>query len=110
METQRAAEGGDAESSWGWTHRVSSAAAPDYSILTRFTSIRVSAKYQGLKLEYREQRHAALDLLGRIRNKLQLWKRSYTSAEAVRVLLQEWHVSGPAGGAGGVCLVGFLCV
>lgn len=97
------------ESSWGWAQRVS-AAGPDCSVLTRFTSIRVSAKYQGLKLEYQEHRHAALDLLGRIRNKLQLWKRSYTSAEAVRVLLQEWHVSGPAGGAAGVRLAAVVCV
>lgn len=84
-----------------------------FSVLTRFTSIRVSAKYHGIKLEYRQHRHTALDLLGQVRNKLQLWKRSYISPEAVRVLLQEWHVSGPAEAAGdtfGVCVVFFsLC-
>ncbi|XP_029688374.1 nesprin-2-like isoform X1 [Takifugu rubripes] len=57
----------------------------------RFTSVRVSAKYHGIKLEYRELRHTALDLLGQIRNKLQVWKRPYVAPEAVRVLLQEWH-------------------
>ncbi|TNM95723.1 hypothetical protein fugu_016806 [Takifugu bimaculatus] len=57
----------------------------------RFTSVRVSAKYHGIKLEYRELRHTALDLLGQIRSKLQVWKRPYITPEAVRVLLQEWH-------------------
>lgn len=81
-----------------------------FCVLTRFTSVRVSAKYHGMKLEYREHRHTALDLLGQIRNKLQVWKRSYISPEAVRLLLQEWHVSGPAGAAGGAfgaCLAFF---
>ena len=62
-------------------------------VLARFTSVRVSAKYHGIKLEYREQRHTVLDLLGQIRTKLRIWKRPYISPEAVRVLLQEWHVS-----------------
>eukprot|EP00064_Thunnus_orientalis_P017569 superscaffoldBa00003775_g17653 len=57
----------------------------------RFTSVRVTAKYHGIKLEYREQRHTVLDLLGQIRTKLRVWKRPYISPEAVRVLLQEWH-------------------
>lgn len=60
----------------------------------------MSAKYHGIKLEYREHRHTALDLLGQIRNKLQVWKGPYISPEAVRVLLQECHVSGPADAAG----------
>lgn len=64
-------------------------------VLTRFTSVRVSAKYHGIKLEYREHRHTLLDLLGQIRTKLRVWKRPYISPEAVRVLLQEWHVSSP---------------
>lgn len=55
--------------------------------------MRVSAKYHGIKLEYREHRHTVLDLLGQIRTKLRVWKRPYISPEAVRVLLQEWHVS-----------------
>lgn len=62
--------------------------------LTRFTGVRVTAKYHGIKLEYREHRHTVLDLLGQIRTKLRVWKRPYISPEAVRVLLQEWHVSG----------------
>lgn len=62
-------------------------------VLARFTSVRVSAKYHGIRLEYREHRHTALDLLGQIRIKLQIWRRPYISSEAVRVLLQEWHVS-----------------
>lgn len=64
-------------------------------LVSRFTSIRVSAKYHGIKLEYRELRHTALDLLGQIRSKLQVWKRPSTTPEAVQVLLQEWHVSVP---------------
>nr|XP_029131758.1 nesprin-2 [Labrus bergylta] len=57
----------------------------------RFTSVRVSAKYHGIRLEYREHRHTVLDLLGQIKTKLRVWKRPYISPEAVRVLLQEWH-------------------
>ncbi|XP_028420977.1 nesprin-2 [Perca flavescens] len=57
----------------------------------RFTSVRVTVKYHGIKLEYREHKHTVLDLLGQIRTKLRLWKRPYISPEAVRVLLQEWH-------------------
>ncbi|KAM4723418.1 nesprin-2 [Anableps anableps] len=56
----------------------------------RFTSMRVTAKYHGIKLEYREHRHTVLDLLGQIRAKLCIWKRPYISPEAVRVLLHEW--------------------
>lgn len=58
----------------------------------------MSAKYHGIKLEYRELRHTVLDLLGQIRTKLRVWKRPYLSPEAVRVLLQEWHVSRPGSG------------
>ncbi|KAA8578682.1 hypothetical protein FQN60_017502, partial [Etheostoma spectabile] len=57
----------------------------------RFTNVRVTVKYHGIKLEYWEHKHTVLDLLGQIRTKLQLWKRAYISPEAVRVLLQEWH-------------------
>ncbi|KAM3595037.1 uncharacterized protein V6R79_017444 [Siganus canaliculatus] len=57
----------------------------------RFTSVRVSAKYHGIRLEYREHRHTVLDLLGQIKAKLRVWKRPYISPEAVRLLLQEWH-------------------
>lgn len=59
----------------------------------RFTSVRVTAKYHGIKLEYRELRHTALDLLGQIKAKLRVWRRPSISPEAVRMLLQEWHVS-----------------
>ena len=55
--------------------------------------MRVTAKYHGIKLEYQEQRHTVLNLLGQINTKLRTWKRAYVSQEAVRVLLQEWHVS-----------------
>lgn len=78
-----------------------------FRTLTRFTSIRVSAKYHGIKLEYREQRHTVLGLLGQIRNKLELWRRSYISPEAVRVLQREWHVSAPAGDTFRVCVAVF---
>ncbi|CAJ1074541.1 LOW QUALITY PROTEIN: nesprin-2 [Xyrichtys novacula] len=57
----------------------------------RFTGVRVSAKYHGIRLDYREHRHTVMDLLGQIRTKLRVWKRPYISPEAVRVLLQEWH-------------------
>ncbi|XP_061531422.1 uncharacterized protein syne2b isoform X2 [Phycodurus eques] len=57
----------------------------------RFTSVRVSAKYHGIKLDYREHRHTVLDLLSQIRTKVNLWKSPYLSPEAVRVLLHEWH-------------------
>lgn len=60
----------------------------------RFTSVRVTAKYHGIKLEYRELRHTVLDLLGQIKAKLCVWGRPFISPEAVRMLLQEWHVSG----------------
>lgn len=65
-------------------------------VLTRFTNVRVSAKYHGIKLEYQELRHTVLDLLWQIGNKLRFWKRPYVSPEAIRVLLREWHVGGPA--------------
>ncbi|KAL7388816.1 hypothetical protein ABVT39_021245 [Epinephelus coioides] len=60
-------------------------------IKRRLTNIRVTAKYQGIKLEYRECRHTVLDLLGRISAKLQTWKAPYSSQETVLLLLQDWH-------------------
>ncbi|KAL7889257.1 hypothetical protein AOLI_G00015150 [Acnodon oligacanthus] len=57
----------------------------------RFTSVRVSAKYHGIKLEYREHRHTVLDLLAQLKIKLRAWKRAYISQEAVRVLIQDWN-------------------
>lgn len=59
----------------------------------RFTSVRVTAKYHGIKLDYRELRHTVLDLLGQIKAKLRVWGRPSISPEAVRMLLQEWQVS-----------------
>lgn len=59
---------------------------------TSLTHIRVTAKYQGIKLEYQESWHTVLDLLGRVRAKVQTWKAPYTSQEAVAELLQDWHV------------------
>jgi len=56
------------------------------------TDIRVTAKYQGIKLEYRENRHTVLDLLGRISAKLLTWKAPYGSQETLLLLLQDWHV------------------
>ncbi|XP_037606336.1 nesprin-2-like isoform X2 [Sebastes umbrosus] len=60
-------------------------------IKRRLTHIRVTAKYQGIKLEYQEARHTALDLLGRISAKVQTWKAPYRSQETVLLLLQDWH-------------------
>uniref|UniRef100_UPI0037E98A37 nesprin-2a n=1 Tax=Semicossyphus pulcher TaxID=241346 RepID=UPI0037E98A37 len=57
----------------------------------RLTHIRVTAKYQGIKLEYQESHHTVLDLLGRIRAKIQTWKAPYRSQETVNQLLQDWH-------------------
>ncbi|XP_034756192.1 nesprin-2-like [Etheostoma cragini] len=60
-------------------------------IKRRLTNIRVTAKYQGIKLEHQESRHTVLDLLGRINAKVQTWKAPYGSQEAVLLLLQDWH-------------------
>jgi len=59
----------------------------------RFTSVRVTAKYHGIKLEYHERRHTVLDLLNQLKIKLRTWKRAYISQESVRVLMQDWNVS-----------------
>lgn len=61
--------------------------------LSRFTSVRVTAKYHGIKLEYQERRHTVLDLLNQLKIKLRSWKRAYVSQESVRVLMQDWNVS-----------------
>ncbi|AWP20311.1 putative nesprin-2-like [Scophthalmus maximus] len=60
-------------------------------IKRRVTHIRVTTKYHGIKLEYQERRHTVLDLLNRVRAKIQTWTTSYRSKEAVLVLLQDWH-------------------
>lgn len=60
----------------------------------RFTSVRVSAKYHGIRLEYQEHRHTVLDLLTQLNFRLRTWKRGYISQEAVRVLMKDWNVSG----------------
>lgn len=61
----------------------------------RFTNARVTAKYYGIKLEYREQRHTVYELLGQLNAKLKAWKGPYSSQDSVRSLLQDWHVSPP---------------
>ena len=63
------------------------------SFMNSLTNVRVTAKYQGIKLEYQESHHTVLHLLGRINDKLQTWKAPYRSQETVLVLLQDWHVS-----------------
>lgn len=60
----------------------------------RFTTVRVSAKYHGIRLDYQDLRHTVLDLLAQLNIKLRTWKRGYVSQEAVRVLLKDWNVSG----------------
>nr|XP_014270043.2 nesprin-1 isoform X9 [Maylandia zebra] len=60
-------------------------------IRKRLTSIRVSTKYRGIKLEYQESRHTILDLLSQIGAKVQSWKTPYRSQETTHVLLQDWH-------------------
>ncbi|XP_077075807.1 nesprin-2a [Siphateles boraxobius] len=60
-------------------------------IKRRFTSARVTAKYHGIKLQYREQMHHVLDLLGQLKSKLSLWRGPYSSQESVHSLLQDWH-------------------
>ncbi|XDV42021.1 hypothetical protein PO909_010774 [Leuciscus waleckii] len=60
-------------------------------IKRRFTSARVTAKYHGIKLQYREQMHHVLDLLGQLKSKLSLWRGPYGSQESVHSLLQDWH-------------------
>ncbi|XP_031437264.2 nesprin-2a [Clupea harengus] len=57
----------------------------------RFTNARVTAKYYGIKLEYREQRHTVYELLGQLNAKLKAWKGPYSSQDSVRSLLQDWH-------------------
>ncbi|KAF4099427.1 hypothetical protein G5714_019553 [Onychostoma macrolepis] len=60
-------------------------------IKRRFTSARVTAKYHGIKLQYREQMHHVYDLLGHLKSKLSLWRGPYGSQESVHSLLQDWH-------------------
>ncbi|XP_050993997.1 nesprin-2 isoform X3 [Labeo rohita] len=60
-------------------------------IKRRFTSARVTAKYHGIKLQYREHMHHVYNLLGCLKSKLSLWRGPYGSQESVRSLLQDWH-------------------
>ncbi|XP_052441872.1 nesprin-2-like isoform X3 [Carassius gibelio] len=60
-------------------------------IKRRFTNARVTAKYHGIKLQYREQMHHVYDLLGHLKSKLSLWRGPYGSQESVQSLLQDWH-------------------
>ncbi|KAM9477484.1 nesprin-2-like [Clarias gariepinus] len=60
-------------------------------IKRRFTTVRVSAKYHGIRLEYQEHRHTVLDLLAQLTLKLRTWKRGYISQETVRVLMKDFN-------------------
>ncbi|XP_051500897.1 nesprin-2-like [Myxocyprinus asiaticus] len=60
-------------------------------IKRRFTSARVTVKYHGIKLQYRERIHHVYDLLGHLKSKLGLWRGLYGSQESVYSLLQDWH-------------------
>ncbi|KAJ7990956.1 hypothetical protein DPEC_G00292250 [Dallia pectoralis] len=60
-------------------------------IKRRFTSVRVTAKYHGIKLEYQEHQHTVMEILSQVNTKLRVWKRPYISQESVRVLLKDWH-------------------
>ncbi len=64
-------------------------------LLDSFTSARVTTKYHGIKLQYKEQMHHVYDLLGHLKSKLNLWRGPYGSQESVHSLLQDWHVCGP---------------
>ncbi|KAG7461305.1 hypothetical protein MATL_G00208680 [Megalops atlanticus] len=60
-------------------------------IKRRFTSARVTAKYHGIKLEFQECRHSVLDQLSQMDCKIRSWREHYSSQEAVRKRLQDWH-------------------
>ncbi|XP_041660769.1 nesprin-2 [Cheilinus undulatus] len=60
-------------------------------IKRRLTDIRVTAKYQGIKLEFKEAHHTVLSLLGCINAKVQTWRAPYRSQETVAQLLQDWN-------------------
>ncbi|XP_036405234.1 nesprin-2-like [Megalops cyprinoides] len=60
-------------------------------IKRRFTSARVTAKYHGIKLEFQECRHSVLDQLTQMDCKIRSWREHYSSQEAVRQRLQDWH-------------------
>ncbi|XP_023809080.1 nesprin-2-like [Oryzias latipes] len=58
----------------------------------RLTNVRVTAKYDGIKVEFRESLHTVLDLLNHIGAKVQAWKGPYGSEKSVHVLLLDWHL------------------
>ncbi|MED6241108.1 hypothetical protein ATANTOWER_027989 [Ataeniobius toweri] len=60
-------------------------------IKNRLTGIRITAKYEIIKLEYEESHHTILDLLREVRTKVQSWKCPYRSQESVQALLLDWH-------------------
>ncbi|XP_028252465.1 nesprin-2a isoform X3 [Parambassis ranga] len=55
------------------------------------THIRITAKYQGIKLQYQESHHTMLDRLSQVKAKVKSWKAPYKSQESIHVLLQDWH-------------------
>ncbi|XP_043963368.1 nesprin-2a [Gambusia affinis] len=60
-------------------------------IKNRLTGIRVTTKYEIIKLEYEESHHTVLDLLGVVKVKVQSWRTPYGSQQSVQVLLLDWH-------------------
>ncbi|XP_027896962.1 nesprin-2a isoform X6 [Xiphophorus couchianus] len=60
-------------------------------IKNRLTGIRVTTKYEIIKLEYKESHHTVLDLLGVVKSKVQSWRTPYGSQQSVQVLLLDWH-------------------
>ncbi|XP_014914037.1 nesprin-2-like isoform X5 [Poecilia latipinna] len=60
-------------------------------IKTRLTGVRVTAKYEIIKLELEESHHTVLDLLGDVKAKVRSWGPPYGSQQSVQVLLLDWH-------------------
>ncbi|MGH0177112.1 UNVERIFIED_CONTAM: hypothetical protein FKN15_007354, partial [Acipenser sinensis] len=58
----------------------------------RFTSVRVTAKYHGIKLEYQESKHSVQALICAVNSKLNTWKKKYGTKESVKLLQLDWHV------------------
>uniref|UniRef100_A0A087YDA2 Calponin-homology (CH) domain-containing protein n=1 Tax=Poecilia formosa TaxID=48698 RepID=A0A087YDA2_POEFO len=57
------------------------------------TGVRVTAKYEIIKLEFEESHHTVLDLLGDVKAKVRSWGPPYGSQQSIQVLLLDWHVS-----------------
>ncbi|XP_041131331.1 nesprin-2a [Polyodon spathula] len=57
----------------------------------RFTSLRVTAKYHGIKLEYQESKYSVQALICAVNSKLNTWKTKYGTKESVKLLQLDWH-------------------